>query len=71
MKNECFIKIENLSLVYELYYDKTNTLKEYFANLFKKRDYIDKSKDKLYALNNITLTINHGERLGIILKQGG
>ena len=70
MKNECFIKIENLSLVYELYYDKTNTLKEYFANLFKKRNYIDKSKDKLYALNNISLTINHGERLGIIGLNG-
>lgn len=70
MSGNCLIKIKDLSLVYELYYDKTNTLKEYFVNLFRKRSYVDSKKDLLYALNNINLNINNGERIGIIGLNG-
>ncbi len=70
MSSEFYINVNNVSLVYDLYYDKTNTLKEYFANLFKKRDYLQKKKDKLYALKNVNLTIHNGERVGVIGLNG-
>ena len=62
--------MNNLSLVYDLYYDRTNTLKGYFGTLFKKNQYVEKKKDKLYALRNINIKIEHGERIGIIGLNG-
>jgi ABC-type polysaccharide/polyol phosphate transport system ATPase subunit len=64
------IKIENLSLVYDLYYDKTNTLKEFFVNKLTGKKYVEKQKAKLNALDNISFNINHGERLGVIGLNG-
>lgn len=70
MNNNTFIEVNNVSLVYDLYYDKTNTLKEHFINLFKKREYLDKKKGKLYALDNVSLKIHNGERIGVIGLNG-
>lgn len=71
MKNDnCYLYMNNLSLVYDLYYDRTNTLKGYFGTLFKKNQYVEKKKDKLYALRNINIKIEHGERIGIIGLNG-
>jgi len=71
MKNSnCAISFENVSLIYDLFYDKTNTLKEYIVNLFRGRQYVDIKKEKLYALNKIDLVIEHGERVGIIGLNG-
>jgi ABC-type polysaccharide/polyol phosphate transport system ATPase subunit len=65
-----YIRIENLSLVYDLYYDKTNTLKEFFVNKITRKKYVDKQKVKLNALDNISFNIEHGERLGVIGLNG-
>jgi len=70
MSDDLFIKMNDVSLVYDLYYDKTNTLKEHFANLFKKKSFIQKKKDQLFALNGVNLHINNGERVGIIGLNG-
>jgi len=66
----CSISFKNVSLVYDLYYDRTNTLKEYIVGLLHRRQYVDVKKGEHYALKNINLTIEHGERLGIIGLNG-
>ncbi len=70
MINNYSVEFKHASLIYDLYYDKTNTLKEYMVNLVHRRKYVDVGKDKLYALKDINLKINHGERLGIIGLNG-
>lgn len=62
------IKIKNLSIYFRLYNNRTPSLKESFSHLFKKKshtDYID-----FKALDNISLEINSGERVGIIGANG-
>lgn len=66
----CRIEFNDISLIYNLYYDKTNSLKEYIVNLFHGRKYVKSKQGKLYALKNVTLSVNHGERLGIIGLNG-
>jgi len=68
--DKCFIYMDNLSLVYDLYYDRTNSLKGYVGSFFKKNRYVEKRKDKLSALKNINIKIEHGERVGIIGLNG-
>ncbi|MBS1970392.1 MAG: ABC transporter ATP-binding protein [Bdellovibrionales bacterium] len=64
------IKLNDVSLVYDLHHDRTNNLKEYIVNLLSRRSYVDKRKDVLHALNHINLEINEGDRLGIIGLNG-
>lgn len=68
--SDLFIEFKNVSLVYELYYDRTTTLKEYIVNLVHRRKYLIPKTEKLYALKNINLRIERGERLGIIGLNG-
>ncbi len=72
MKNDEKLSIEfkNVSLIYDLYYDKTTTLKEYVVNLIHRRKYLEIKREQLYALKNINMTISHGERVGIIGPNG-
>jgi ABC-type polysaccharide/polyol phosphate transport system ATPase subunit len=59
---------DNLSIKFRLYHNRLPTLKEYFASLLqreKKNAYSD-----YWAVNNISLEINCGERLGIIGHNG-
>ncbi len=69
-RNGCSIALENVSLVYDLYYDRTTSLKEYVINLLSRRKYVDERVGKLSALRNCTLAIGHGERVGIIGLNG-
>jgi ABC-type polysaccharide/polyol phosphate transport system ATPase subunit len=66
----CFVKLENVSLAYDLHYDRTNTLKESFVNFLTRRKYVEKTAEKLYALKDITLEVKNGQRLGIIGLNG-
>ena len=70
MKNQTIIIFENVTLTYELHHDKTNNLKEYVVNLFRKRNYIEKKKSTLNAVDNLSLAIAEGERVGIIGLNG-
>ncbi len=67
---ECKIKFENVSLTYDLYYDKTTSLKEFLINLLTRKKFVDKKMGKINALNRINLEIGHGERLGVIGLNG-
>ena len=69
-REECRIQLKNVSLLYDLHYDKTTDFKDFIISRIIKRKYVDKRKDTLAALNNITLDINHGERLGVIGLNG-
>jgi ABC-type polysaccharide/polyol phosphate transport system ATPase subunit len=63
------IKLENLTLEYELFRDKTNNLKEALINLVSRKS--KKGQNKYYrALNQLNLTFQDGERIGIIGKNG-
>lgn len=73
MKNnipEYSINLNNLKLVYEVYHDKTNSLKEFIVNFFTRKKYVDKRHDTLDALNNLNIYIQEGERVGIIGHNG-
>nr|BFD59361.1 ABC transporter ATP-binding protein [Bdellovibrio sp. CKG001] len=64
------IKLSNVTLTYELFYSKENSLKGTIMNLLHKRQYTKKNKDSFDALKNISLTISAGERVGIIGRNG-
>ena len=64
------IALKNVGLVYDLYYDKTNNLKERLINAILKRKYVSEKVGKLHALKGIDLEIHEGERLGIIGLNG-
>lgn len=71
MKNEqTYIKLKNVSLLYNLHFDRTNNLKEYIINFLTNRRYVEKSSTKLSALDDISLNIVEGERVGIIGLNG-
>jgi ABC-type polysaccharide/polyol phosphate transport system ATPase subunit len=66
----CSVELKDVSLLYDLYFDKTNTLKEHIVNFFYRRKYVDVKVKKLAALKNVSLKIDHGERVGIIGLNG-
>lgn len=66
MKTE--IRLTNVSLSFRIYKNKSLSVKEWFTNLLnskKAKNYTD-----FWALNDIGITINHGDRLGIVGKNG-
>jgi len=64
------IKLENVDLIYELYKDKTNNLKEKLANYFRKSSSEDRQTQYHKALDGVSFTVNPGERVGIIGSNG-
>lgn len=69
-KKDCFIRLENICLDYNLYHDRTNSLKEYIVTRLTGKKYVSVRKEKLRALDNVNLNIDHGDRLGIIGLNG-
>ena len=63
----CSIHIEDVSVGFRLYHDKGASLKDHLANLWSNRN---KSYSQFNALENVTVDVNHGERLGIIGHNG-
>jgi ABC-type polysaccharide/polyol phosphate transport system ATPase subunit len=70
MPEPCSIHIKDVTLEYDLHYDRTNSLKELVINAFHRRKYVDEKVRKLKALNNVSLEIKEGERVGIIGLNG-
>lgn len=64
------VKFQNVTLNYEVHFDRTNSLKEYVLNLLHKRKYVDHSKGVHVALNNVSFGVCQGDRLGIIGRNG-
>lgn len=62
------IHIENLSIKFRIYHDRSPSLKEYFANLFKKNS--QSAYSDFYAVKNVSFEIRAGDRLGIVGHNG-
>lgn len=66
---ESKIKFSNVDLVFETYQNRGLTLKELFGTLFTKQAPSAKSS-KHKALDNVSIEISHGDRIGIVGKNG-
>lgn len=66
----CSVTLTNVSLAYELHFDRTISLKEYLINKAIRRKYVDEAKNELLALNDVTLTLKEGDRVGVIGLNG-
>lgn len=64
------IKVENVTLTYELYHDQTNSLKEAVINLVHKRKYTEERRSSFNALQNVSFEVKQGERIGIVGGNG-
>lgn len=64
------IELKSLKLSYELFHDRSNTLKEYVINNILNRRYVKLGSEPLDALSDIDLTIHDGERVGIVGHNG-
>jgi ABC-type polysaccharide/polyol phosphate transport system ATPase subunit len=62
------IHIEDLSIKFRLYHDSSPSMKNYFAELFKKKKHA--SSSDFWAVKNVCLEIKAGERVGIIGHNG-
>ena len=67
---DTLINLEQVSLAYELYHDRTNSLKETIINWASRRKYVEKKKEKFMALNSISFRVHPKERVGIIGRNG-
>lgn len=66
------VELKDVTLEYELHGDKTNNIKEFIINRFRrgKQHEIDRSIKFHKALDQINFTFQIGERVGIIGKNG-
>jgi ABC-type polysaccharide/polyol phosphate transport system ATPase subunit len=64
-----FIEIKDVSLRFQIFKDPTPTLKETMVNLISRRKRISPVSE-FYALKNINLSIQSGERIGVIGLNG-
>jgi ABC-type polysaccharide/polyol phosphate transport system ATPase subunit len=62
------IQVENLSIRFRIYHDRSPSLKDYFSNLFKRRRQIAYSD--FLAVNDVSFEITSGDRVGIIGQNG-
>lgn len=68
--NNCFVELNNVSLIYDLHLDRTNNLKEIIINALTKRTYVKHKKVQHHAMNHVNIKIEEGDRLGIIGLNG-
>lgn len=64
------IHIQNVSLKYDLHFDKTNNFKEAAINFLMRRRPTEQKKSVLLAVDNLDLQIKEGDRLGIVGLNG-
>ena len=69
MKNSPLIKLENVSLEYELHHERSTTLKEFLVTTLNRKRKV-KGSSSFLALNSINLTFGVGERVGIVGLNG-
>lgn len=62
------IRIEDLSIKFRIYHDRTPSLKEHFANLF--REGPKGNHSDFWAIKDVSLEINAGDRVGIVGHNG-
>ena len=64
--SEPTIELDNVGVRFRLHYEKAYTLKETILNIVKRKN----GYQDLWALNNISFQVKHGEALGIIGRNG-
>lgn len=62
------IKVENLSIKFRIYHDRSPSLKDYFANFFKRNG--QAAYSDFWAVKDVSFEIKAGDRLGIIGHNG-
>ncbi len=65
-ENDQAIKLENITMEFNLHREKLDSIKEYFINLIKR----NVKKDSFKALDDVSFTINKGDRVGILGLNG-
>lgn len=68
MKTMSSIHVENLSIKFRIYHDRSPSLKEYFANILKRSG--QPSYSDFWAVKDISVEIRAGDRVGIIGHNG-
>jgi ABC-type polysaccharide/polyol phosphate transport system ATPase subunit len=63
------ISLENISVRFRIYHNPSPSLKDLFVNRLKKQGHHDDFSD-FFALNNISLDIKPGDRLGLVGLNG-
>lgn len=64
-KNNIAIEVKNVQKTFNVYLDKSNTLKESIVSIFKRN-----KKEKREVLKNVNLNINKGEAVALIGTNG-
>jgi ABC-type polysaccharide/polyol phosphate transport system ATPase subunit len=62
------IHVENLSLKFRIYHDRSPSLKDYFASLLKPNE--QSSYSDFWAVKDVSFKINAGDRVGVIGHNG-
>ena len=62
------IRVENLSIKFRIYHDRSPSFKDYFANLFKRKS--QAAYSDFWAVKDVSLVINAGDRVGIVGHNG-
>ena len=62
------IHVENLSIKFRIYHDRSPSLKEYFANLFKWNG--QTAHSDFWAVKDVSFDIKAGDRVGIVGHNG-
>ena len=64
--SEPIIKVENVSMRFNLAEEKTDTIKEYILKLIKGKLHFS----EFWALKDISFTVNRGESVALIGRNG-
>ncbi|AXI03587.1 ABC transporter ATP-binding protein [Aquirhabdus parva] len=62
------IHVQDVSLNFQLFRQKSTSMKEVFSSLFKKNSY--QKLTEFHALDHLSVKIGHGERVGIVGHNG-
>ena len=62
------IRVENLSIKFRIYHDRSPSLKDYFANLFKRQS--QTAHSDFWAVKDVSFEIRAGDRVGIVGHNG-